>query len=235
MSGTEFDPPEDDLDVLAGEFALGLLDADGLALVAMLRQRDARFDAALLAWEARLMPLAEGLAPVEPSPQVWTAIEAALAKPQATQRGIWESLRFCRFVSLGAAGIAAAALAVVLLRPMPPAQSAAAVARLNLKDGGAFIATAQPGNGEVVMVVSPAGVTVPAGKSDELWLILPGAQPKALGLLPGDMPVVMHMPASEVGGALSGVTLAVSTEPLGGSPTGIVTGPVIGSAQFTPL
>ena len=37
MSAPEADPPDDDLDVLAGEFCLGLLDAQGLARVAQIQ------------------------------------------------------------------------------------------------------------------------------------------------------------------------------------------------------
>jgi anti-sigma-K factor RskA len=225
-------PEDDELAALAGEAALGLLDA---ATVAELRRRDGRFDEAVRVWQARLMPLAVELAPVAPPAGIWMAIEAATAPPAAARRpGLWDNLTFWRGLGLGATALAAAAavLLAVLPRGAVPAQNL--VATMNLKTGGAFVATARATASEVVMVVTPARVTVPAGKSDELWLILPNQKPRALGLLTGGGAVAMNLPASEISGPLGAVTLAVSVEPPGGSPTGLATGPVIGAAMFTP-
>lgn len=233
MSGTEFDPPEDDLDVLAGEYALGLLDGAGLARVAQLRQRDGRFDAALREWEARLMPLAEALTPVSPRPEVWEGIAAAIAGPAAARPStrLWESMRFWRALSLSVAVMGAAmVVAVWRLDDLPRRQ---AVATLSVAGGGAFVASAQVQSGGLELVVSPANVAVPAGKSDELWVILPGQAPRAVGLLAQAEPVRLN--AGQLAGALEAVTLAVSVEPLGGSPTGKPTGPVVAEAKFTPL
>jgi len=74
-------------------------------------------------------------------------------------------------------------------------------------------------------------VSVPARKSPELWLILPGQAPVALGLLAPAAPVVVKMPAADI----ADVTLAVSIEPLGGAPDGKATGPVVGSGKFSLL
>jgi len=223
MSGSE-----DNLDVLAAEYSLGLLDAEGLARVAELRAGGGDFDAAVRAWEGRLMPLAVELEAVEPPASVWAGIAAAVAPPVARPR-LWDSLKFWRFFGLGAAALAVAAVAVVVMPAAPVAP--AAVASLRLSSGGEFVATAQRAGAGMVLVVSPAEVSVPAQKSAELWLILPGQAPLALGLLASAAPVVVKMPAVNV----ADVTLAVSIEPLGGSPTGKATGPVVGSAKFSLL
>jgi anti-sigma-K factor RskA len=218
-------PEEDDLSALAGEAALGLLDA---ATLAELRRRDGRFEDAMRAWQARLMPLAEDLAPVAPPAGAWRAIEAAISPPTAKRTGFW--LGF----GLGATAIAVAAAVLLAVLPRGAAPGQTAVATMNLKTGGTFVATAQATANGVVMVVTPAGVTVPAGKSDELWLILPNQKPRALGLLTGGAAVAMNLPAAQIAGKLAEVTLAVSVEPPGGSPTGVATGPVIGAAMFAP-
>ena len=62
----------------------------------------------------------------------------------------------------------------------------------------------------------------PADKSYELWSIAPNEAPKSLGVveqasLSRDLPVD---PAGDL-------TLAISLEPKGGSPTGAPTGPVV--------
>ena len=70
----------------------------------------------------------------------------------------------------------------------------------------------------------------------ELWLIVPGKDPRALGVFEAD----------EAGGAChpgaahgrrhhAGSALAVSLEPPGGSPTGQPTGPVIAVGKLTKL
>jgi len=228
MSGTG--ESEDDFDALAGAAALGLLDEAERA--AALAGRDARqFDAAMQDWELRLMPLATALPPVAPPETVWLAIAAA-TRPATVRRGLWDSLNFWRFFGLGAGALAAAALLVALL-PRHPAPATNAVATLALQTGGDFIATAQQTGAAMRMVITPADVTVPSKKSAELWLLAPNHAPRALGLLASNTPVVMNITAEEAGGPFSAITLAVSLEPPGGSPTGLPTGPVIGSGKFS--
>jgi anti-sigma-K factor RskA len=217
---------EENLEVLAAEYALGLMDAAGLARVAELRAGGSEFDEAVRAWEARLMPLAVGLEEVAPQASVWAGIEAAVA-PAGPK--LWDSLKFWRYFGLGAAALAVAAVVAVLL-PHAPAVPAA-VASLRLSSGGEFVATAERAGSGMVLVVSPSGVSVPDQKSAELWFILPGQAPLALGLLPAAAPVVVKMPGADI----SDVTLAVSIEPLGGAPGGKATGPVVGSGKFSLL
>jgi len=221
MSGSD-----EDFDVLAAEYALGLLDEQGAARVAELRAADKKFDAAVRAWEGRLMPLAVGLEEVAPPAHVWAGIAAAVAPARPR---LWDSLKFWRGFGLGAAAVAVAAVAMVVMPRAPVAP--AAVAALELSSGGEYVATAERAGSEMVLVVSPAGVSVPAQKSPELWLILPGQAPLALGLLARAAPVVVKMPAADI----ADVTLAVSIEPLGGAPDGKATGPVVGSGKFSLL
>ncbi|MFC9683608.1 anti-sigma factor, partial [Streptomyces sp. NPDC056948] len=54
--------------------------------------------------------------------------------------------------------------------------------------------------------------TPPGGRVHQLWLMRPGAQPRSLGLLKGDTPLV----ATSLGS--SATSLAVTVEPAGGSP-----------------
>ncbi len=66
----------------------------------------------------------------------------------------------------------------------------------------------------VVTVRGPGGP--PAGRVHQLWAVRPGAQPRSLGLLAGDTPLL----ATGLDPAVS--SLAVTVEPDGGSsrPTG---------------
>jgi anti-sigma-K factor RskA len=215
--------PDEDFQALAAEYVLGLLDAPARARAAALLIRDAAFAAAVRDWEGRLLPLADTLAPAAPSARVWAGIAAGIAAATA-RPALWQSLKFWRFAGLGG-GFAAAALAVALVLVTLP-RPAPAVAALATAQGGVFLAQAAGGN----LTIAPSNISVPAGRAAELWMILPGAAPKPLGLLAADHSVTVAMPNVPV----AAVELAVSLEPPGGSPTGLPTGPVIAAAKFLP-
>jgi anti-sigma-K factor RskA len=228
--GFDIDPPDDDMETLAAEYVLGLLTVAQLPHVVALRHGSARFDRAVQQWELRLLPLAEALDPVQPSPRVWAGIKAAIAQKQM-RGGIWNSLNFWRGLGISAGALCAALIAAILLRP--PAALPSATAMLTSKSQGVFLATAQMVAGGTRLVVSPSQVIIPPGKSAELWLITPGNKPAALGLLASNRPVAITIPG--LGANLSLAELAISIEPPGGSPTGQATGPVIAEARFLPL
>jgi anti-sigma-K factor RskA len=69
--------------------------------------------------------------------------------------------------------------------------------------------------------------TVKDGRAQELWLIADGATaPVPLGVLPITQKGVVHVPEA-LRAKMIGGTLAISDEPLGGSPTGAPTGVVL--------
>src|SRR6516165_7216826 len=70
---------------LAAEYALGTLDADERAQVEAMMARDQDFLAVVQAWEFRLGALNQMVGAVEPRPELWERIRAAIghAEPQA--------------------------------------------------------------------------------------------------------------------------------------------------------
>jgi anti-sigma-K factor RskA len=216
-------PPDDDLDALAGEYCLGLLSPVEAAAAALRMDTDAAFAAAVERWTLRLMPLVDDLAEVAPPAGVWAALAARTAPPRPRRLlGSW------RGYALGAA-LAAAAVLAVILRPAPPARLA--VATLTSSTGGTFVATAERHGGVIRLIVDPHGVSVPAGRVAELWAIVPGSPPRPLALLARDHAI--DLPYH--GAPLNAVSLAVSFPPPAGTPTGLPTGPVIASANFSSL
>ena len=182
------------------------------------------------AWDQRLAPWAGEIDEVAPPPQVWERIAASL--PQAAARaGLWQSLAFWRIFAL-ASVLAAACLAIVIyLGAARPGESL--VAAIEGDGQRSFVATVDVRRGTIAVV--PAAFTGDATRVPELWLIPPGGKPLPVGLLKGDKPVVIAIPAALVARTASGATLAVSLEPPGGSPTGAPTGPVIGAGKLTAL
>ena len=72
----------------------------------------------------------------------------------------------------------------------------------------------------------------PAGSSYELWMLPDGGNPVSLGLLPEMGAAQLGLNAAQLGVLTRTMTLAVSVEPAGGSPTGLPTGPVILTAPL---
>jgi len=219
-----------DRDLLAAEYVLGTLEGEEAAEAAHLLETDAAFAAAVRDWEGRLTPLAAGLPPVAPSPQLWDRIEATTASaspapvqlvPFALRRRllIWQA-------STGAAlALAASLAAIVVLRSPPPAR----VAVLAPMTGGVpmLLATAEP-NG-VLRIRADGTIVVPTDHDLELWALGAGdTRPRSLGVLPasGARMVAVLSP---------GTQLLVSLEPRGGSPTGQPTGPVLYGGRLTDL
>ena len=69
------------------------------------------------------------------------------------------------------------------------------------------------------------------GRVNQLWLIAGDNPPVSLGIFP-DQPVVEWVVRDELRPLMNGGTLAISEEPLGGSPTGVPTGPVLATGEI---
>ena len=230
--------PEADL---AAEYVLGVLDASARRDAERRIAEDARFASEVAAWEERLTPLAAAVPAVEPPAAVW---EAIARRVRAAMRGtraapsppsLWESLAFWRGFAIGASGLAAASLVALALLLRPAAPPPALVATLAPGGAGAasFVAQVDPARG--TLLVLPTAAVSTDGRAAELWLIPPGLDPQAVGLLDPARPVTLTIPARLVPHATPDAVLAVSLEPPGGSPTGKPTGPVIAQGALTNL
>jgi anti-sigma-K factor RskA len=222
--------PEDEL--LAAEYALGVLaDADHAA-AGQRAERDPAFARLVNEWEQRLAPWAAQIPDVAPPPQLWNSIAAAVPAQSRQQSGLWDSLNFWRGFSVAAGALAAACVAVLMYSGVFTQQKPL-VASI---DGGGhhhFVATIAAGGGTVAVV--PAAFTADATRVPELWLIPPDGKPRPIGLLRADQPVTFTLSAELAGFAKNDAVLAVSLEPPGGSPTGLPTGPVIATGKLTSL
>ena len=85
------------------------------------------------------------------------------------------------------------------------------------------------------LTIVPASLLTSDQRSYELWLIPSGQnqRPHSLGLIQPGQPIKLDIPPDLVGRVTSDATLAVSEEPLGGSPTGQPTGPVISHGKLS--
>lgn len=223
----------DDDELLAAELAFGLI--DGTEAVAALQRVEAEpaFAEAHRRWEnyAAAMFSAPGEAP---SASVWRSIAARLPANDGAARGASATLRWWQAGAM-AASVAALVLGVVAVRkPQTVVEqvraptSAPMVAVLTGKQGVVTVSF-DPATGRM----TAAGSDLDIGKhSPELWVIPADGKPRSMGVVHASAPSWGKVPAAASAVMGAGVTIAVTVEPLGGSPTGQPTGPVILSGKM---
>jgi anti-sigma-K factor RskA len=122
-------------------------------------------------------------------------------------------------------------VAPVTPAPAPQAAAAPMIAAMALADASG----SQPAMYDAAtgMVKMPGPMPIPAGKSAQLWVIAGKSAPRPLGTFHATGPGTYEAEA-KVGAVIRpGTTLAITIEPLGGSPTGQPTGPVIASGMLS--
>ncbi|MEL5849379.1 MAG: anti-sigma factor [Candidatus Igneacidithiobacillus chanchocoensis] len=210
---------------LAAAYVLGSLRGRARLRFARLLQQDVVLAQMVARWEDKLLP---ALLPArsQPAPaRVWHSIRAELpVSPKAVTvmpapRPWWRRMLVWQGLS------AAFAVAFVVLWLWPSSPQMPMMAVVNNSQGEAtwvFRASAHH-----MRLVTLRQTPIPAGKSLQLWAIVPGQEPVSMGLLPtqtGKTPVLAvpdHLNLRKA------QLLAVTLEPAGGSPTGQPTGPIL--------
>jgi anti-sigma-K factor RskA len=212
MSDSELD----DLDSLAGEYVLGTLAGeDRVQFEARLRV-DIVAMRAVAAWALRLQPMADAVAPAIPPAALWQKIVNEAGLPQRPSRRGWIALA-------AAAAVIAAVLFVGDLMRQPAVIGVAELA----PQGGATAFTVSVLEDRERLLVNAGTVDQLQNQSYELWAVPPSGTPVSLGLINASGETESDVPADKRALLETGVTLAVSLEPQGGSTTGAPTGPVL--------
>ncbi|MGZ5217235.1 MAG: anti-sigma factor [Caldimonas sp.] len=220
-------------DRLAAEYVAGTLRGAARRRFEALLPAHAMLREAMLAWQERLMPLTGVIEPVQPSGEVWRRVSERIGGGTGkSSAGAWDRLSFWRGLT-AFASIAAIGLAVLLANPrsVPPpivVVLAATNAPAGTAQPGSLVASIS-GDGSTLVTRPIVPVAVQADRSLELWAVPKDGAPRSLGILPGGSGTVALR-----GKVLAGVdTLAVTVEPLGGSPTGKATGPIVYAGKFS--
>lgn len=224
-------PDEDDDDLLAAEYALGVLDGDAWRAARDRAGVDGGFAARVAAWEARLAPMADAVDPQPVPAGQFARIEARLFAPRAAAsappRRFW---RGWLAGALVAAGLGMAALLVLtLLTGRPDAPQAPQVASLDTvlaaEDSDLRLLIRFDPVAGLVSLTREAGSGPEPGQDFELWALDDAGTPRSLGLVSA---AVVQRPAV----LQPGEVLAVSLEPAGGSPDPVPSGPVLAAAPL---
>lgn len=221
-------------DALAAEYVAGTLRGPARRRFEVLLAAHPALQAAVRAWQARLMPLTGAVRPEAPPARVWTAIEARLW-PAAAPLPWWRRLGVWRAAS-GVASVAALTLAVLLSNPAPVLAPVVVVLQSTGAEGsmGASFVASVSGDGRALVTRPLQPVTLQVDRVLELWSVPPQGTPRSLGLIRADGTTVLardRLPATLLKGGTE--ALAVSVEPPGGSPTGVPTGPVVYAGKLS--
>jgi anti-sigma-K factor RskA len=217
---------------LAAEYVLGTLRGAARRRFEAIVRTDAEAAKALRAWEDAMTPLAERIAPVEPPARVWRAIESRVA-PATRRAGLWDSVAFWRNLGLASSGLAVLLLVGLLTLGRPPMREPMMVAVLAANDAAPRA---------VVMLDAPDVLRVrivkPWGNMDnqslELWALAADGAPRSLGLVANasDRETLIRTPMASLHDVKA---LAVTMEPVGGSPTKKPTGSPVCSGPVAPM
>lgn len=207
------------IDMLAAEYVLGTLKGPARKRFQRLMLSSNRIREATWMWEQHLNNLASSIKSVPPDSHVWERISQRIEPQQVTQSSkvitpkasIWKAWSLI-------ATAASIVLALIVWQPQAPVSQLTQQIAL-FKD-----ASEQPlwfidVNEQGLSIKVSDKLTARTDKDYELWMILKGQDaPISLGLLPKDG--VKSLLKDARFNAQDIALLAVSLEPIGGSPTG---------------
>ena len=219
----------DEDEILAAEYALGLLSPAEAAAVEVRFPTDAALSLRVAWWRDQLSPLADEAAVPAPA-HLWDGIAARLGVNDNPR----DRARPWKWATGGMGAIAAALLAVIVLHPLPtpiapPVPAAPMVASLS-GEGAAVTIAYDAGTGK--MLVTP--VSLDPGKGDaELWVIPVGqTAPISMGVIDARAAGSRPVDARRAALLAPGATFAISQEAKGGSSTGQPQGPIVASGKI---
>ena len=227
MSG--WAPDEADDIALAAEYVMGLLEDEELRAFEARLAAEPSLRARVATWAEDFAALTNAVPAVLPPHGGKEALMRRLF-PEEQRRPWWSPGQLWAGL-LG--GVAVAALALLTLNPalLSRDNDPDYTARIAAEDGSLVVEARFDADTRRLEVERVAGLE-PEDGDYELWL-LQGEEVRSLGVLPRGEAGVIEVRA-ELAPAFEGASLAVSREPLGGSPTG-QPGPVVAVAPVVGL
>ncbi|MBB5687845.1 anti-sigma factor [Sphingobium boeckii] len=193
---------------------------------------DPAFAASVNDWRARLAPLHDEVEEQLPAPHIWPLIEARLGH-SAAEAVILTRLRRWRVLAVASTAIAATLGAFMILQPAqaPVVTSSPVMVAQIASDHAGPLMLARYDTSTRRFSIAPA-VMQTAGHSPELWLIPGDGKPRSLGTFDPSSPTVLTVPEAMTQFIDADTVIAVSIEPVGGSPTGQPSGPVVAKGKM---
>jgi anti-sigma-K factor RskA len=219
-----YERPLERLASLADEYVVGTLTGRARRRFDRLLVTSALARTAVQRAEDRLLGLGELLPAVQPSPATWTAIERRVfaADLQSVRRAPSMGWRLAL-----AAAIVGLAIGLGWLVYRAEVPRSVQVAQVRTEGGAALWTVSTDPSATRLTTRASAAVRQQAGHDYELWALPEGRAPVSLGVLPASGAAERTLDATQRAALRSAPKVAVSLEPVGGSPTGAPTGPVL--------
>lgn len=234
---------DDAPDMSAAELALGVLDGEERAAALRRVLADPDFAREVERWRGHLSPWFDQW-PAITAPDILARIErsldhaapaaspvASLITPPRARGGMWPGI--AALSSIAAAGL----LVILVTRPLPPVAPPHPSASVAAPLSPTLVASITPVDKStpVTAVYDASGGTIRlteaslaiADRSAELWVIPADGTPHSLGVLSTHGGTALTLRPDNRRRLAAGAVLAVTLEPLGGSPTGLPTGPIV--------
>ena len=214
------------LDELGAQYALGTLRGAARARFERLCKQLPAAQNAVQRWEDRLQGMASQIEPVKPPAAVWQNVQTRLGMNRREERagvtGWWQRMQ------LGlAAGMAAAAVGIVTWLVLNIQSTAPLATFADQQQATQWSIEANKDRSELV-ITRVAATALEAQRDYELWALPDsGSAPVSLGLLPKSGKGELRLSAAQRQALAGASKVAISLEPVGGSPTGAPTGPVL--------
>ncbi|WP_372798429.1 anti-sigma factor domain-containing protein [Litorivivens sp.] len=198
----------------------------------------------VLAWEERLSPLALSLDPVHPSQLLWQRILREINRYPKTERAAWKQYASTATAALLVAAVGISSMGWWRAANQPPQKVVETVVKTVVEK----VVEVVPDPAAVSVIVDGADTiwvariyeklaridievqTAPEEHTDkdyELWALQADGTPYSLGLLPKNGQSTIELDSIAIAALEQSDKLAVSLEPLGGSPELAPTGPVL--------
>jgi anti-sigma-K factor RskA len=210
------------LDALCGEYVVGTLRGPARRRFERALRDEPRVALRLRRWQA-MVPAYSDKVQVQPSREVWNRLEkdlelARYGRPWHRREGFW----------MAWAAAASVLLIIAFVMQITPRERALVqIAELTGTDSSLRVSARRSADGRTLALRATRSMVAPANASYELWLVpAEGGDPVSLGVL-GALDAELPLAEAHRARLKGGDTLAVSSEPAGGSPTGKPTGAVI--------
>lgn len=220
-------------DILSTEYILGTLKGAARRRFEQLLTQRADLAHTFHWWESRIHLLADTVPASQPPKKVWQNIESRVfGTSKANNSSWWKSLAF-----LSTAMAASLATFLIIQSPKPlehAAPTAVALLATEKAEAGWFLNETKHSPSDVeIKVRALTSLQIKPDNAFELWLVpADKSKPISLGLLPQQGVSVFKLPVELIPQMATGL-LAVSLEPVGGSPTGQPTGAVLYQGRMT--
>lgn len=222
--------PDDDL--LAAEMVLGLSSDDDMIAARRRIGTERDFADRVVFWQERMTAMTDGIDPVAPPARIKKKLMAQVFPKQRVtilQRlWLWQGVAMASLLFAGYLGVQ-----LLEANTRPDGQPIVLAAQLVSESSPLeMLAVIEPVKHEIALR-RVAGEPIP-GRVFEVWAILPDQTPVSLGVLPDSETTRILVPA-ELRSRAAQITLAISDEPIGGSPTGAPTGAVLAAGAMSEL